>query len=182
MATIQPSAIPNGVRARIQASTNLLRQYAAMTWPDAEQFYEFRLGPTPLGVPGYPLTPAIQRMLRLANMYADLIVVEPSKMIVVEAAVVGNPAKISQLRAYANLVLNTPELTVYAGRQLVELHLWAVDHELAHQMATAQGQVVTIFTPSWIEDYLSQKYYRRNASPPGTSSPAPENETPSSAA
>lgn len=174
MATIQPVAIPDGPRRRTQASTMLLHEYAQKLWPDYPQFYEYRLGPTPLSVPGYPLTPAIQRMLRLANMYSDLIVVEPDTLRIVEAKVVGTPSAVSQLRAYASLVLNTPELAQYAGRRMVETHLWAVDHELAHQMATAAGQAVIIYTPTWIEDYLSQKYYRVSPSAPGTSSETPQ--------
>ena len=163
MATIQPNAIPAGARSRVQASTMLLREYAAMMWPGVPQFYEYRLGPTPLGVPNYPMSPKVVAMLRRANMYADLIVIEPSRLTVIEAAVVGNPAKVSQLRAYASLVQNTPDLAPYLSRQLVEMHLWAVDHSLAHQMAVAHGQAVTIFTPPWIVEYLENKYYRRSS-------------------
>ena|SRR5271170_3461836 len=157
-ATITPTPIPLGARRRIQASTNLLHEWLQIAHPSATVYYEYRLGPTPLSVPGYPLTPATEAMLRRSNLYADAIVIEPARLTIVEAKVIGTPSAISQLRAYANLVLGTPELRQYLGRQMVELHLWAIDSELAHQMATAQGQAVQIFTPPWIEEYIQKKW------------------------
>jgi hypothetical protein len=152
--------IPDGARRRIQASTNLLHQWIGVAHPADMVIYELRLGPSPLSVPGFPVTPQTEAMLRGALMYADAVIIEPSQIEVVEAKVVGQPSAVSQLRAYASLVLSTPDLQPYLGRQLVERHLWAVDNELARQMANAAGQVVTIFTPPWIEDYLQSKYWR----------------------
>ena len=162
--TVTP--IPDGPRRRIQASTQLLHDWITLAHPNAWVKYEMRLGPTPLSIPGYPVTPQTEAMLRRANMYADAVIIEPGAVTVVEAAVVGYPGKISQLRAYAALIMNTPELAPYIARQLIEMHLWAVDSEIAHQMAVAHGQQVTIYTPPWIENYLSEKYWRRGSALP----------------
>jgi hypothetical protein len=164
-AAIVPTPIPPGARRRIQASTNLLHAWLAIAHPGALIKYEMRLGPTPLSTPGFPVTPATEAMLRVANMFADAVVIEPTQIMVIEAKVVGQPSAISQLRAYEMLVMNTPELRAHTGKQLVAMHLWAVDNELAHQMATQAGQAVTIYTPTWIEDYLQSKYWRRRPAP-----------------
>jgi hypothetical protein len=161
--TIVVTPIPDGPRRRVQASTNLLHQWVTAVHPNDYAIYELRLGPTPLGPVGYPITPAVEAMLRSSNMYADVVIVEPTQIEVVEAKVVGTPSAVSQLRAYASLVLSTPDLRPYLGRQLVERHLWAVDNALARQMANAAGQVVTIFTPPWIENYLQTKWYRNRS-------------------
>lgn len=159
-ATITVTPIPDGPRRRIQASTNLLHQWVTAVHPNDLVIYELRLGPTPLSIPGYPVTPQTEAMLRTANMYADATIIEPTQIEIVEAKMVGQPSAVSQLRAYASLVLSTPDLQPYLGRQLIERHLWAVDNELARQMAQAAGQVVTIYTPSWVEAYLQTKYWR----------------------
>jgi hypothetical protein len=165
MASITPTPIPDGVRRKVQASTNLLHQWITVAHPTAQTTYELRLGPTPLSIPGFPVTPAVERMLRNSNMYADAVLVEPTQIIVVEAKIVGTPSAISQLRAYEMLILNTPALSSHTGKQLVAMHLWAVDNELAHQLATQAGQAVTIYTPPWIEDYLKTTFWKRRSAP-----------------
>jgi hypothetical protein len=161
--SIIPTAIPPGARRRIQASTNLLHQWLEIAHPGAIIKYEMRLGPTPLSIPGFPVSPATEAMLRNNNMYADAVVIEPTQIFLIEAKIVATPSAISQLRAYASLVLGTPELSSHTGKQLIEMHLWAVDGELAHQLATQAGQAVTIYTPPWIEEYLATTYWKRRS-------------------
>ena len=139
----------------------LLHDWITNAHPAAFVKYEMRLGPTPLSVPGYPVTPQTEAMLRNANMYADAVVVDANFITIVEAKVVGQPAAVSQLKAYASLILTTPLLRQYANRQIVEMHLWAVDNALAHQMATQAGQAVTLYSPPWIQSYLENTYWKK---------------------
>lgn len=158
MAGITVNPIPPGARRSKFASTNLLHEWISVAHPTAVVKYEMRLGPTVLSTPGFPLSPAVEAMLRNSNLYADAVVIEPTTIEVVEAKMIGFPGAVSQLRAYAMLVMGTPELRSHIGKQLIERHLWAVDNELARQMAQNQGQVVTIFTPQWVTTYLETRY------------------------
>ena len=157
--TVTP--IPDGPRRKKQASTQLLHNWLALAHPNAVTKYEMRLGPTPLSVAGFPVTPAIEAMLRVANRYADAVYIEPDEIGVVEAKVVGSPGAISQLTAYAGLVLATPSIREHLTKPLRQIHLWAVDDELSHSMALNAGQSVIVYTPDWIADYLNQVYWKR---------------------
>lgn len=158
--TITPTPISDGPRRRVQASTQLLHAWVSLAHPTAIAKYEMRLGPTPLNVGTFPVSPQIVAMLRNANRYADLVYVEPDEVGVVEAKVVPTPGCVSQLSAYAGLVFSTPELQQYLTKPFRQYHLWAVDDEQVHSMASQAGQAVIIYTPTWIEDYLSQVYWR----------------------
>lgn len=159
-AAITPGGIPDGPRRRTQASTRLLHEWSGFQPWIVPPTYELRLGPTPLTTPGVVLTPALEAQLRVSNSYADLIGITETEIQVVEAKVVATSGAISQLEEYLTYLPLTPILREYAGRSIVGVLLWAVDKAVPHQMANARGLRVIIYTPSWIQDYLNQKWFR----------------------
>jgi hypothetical protein len=160
-ATITPGGVPDTPRRRIQASTRLLHEWSIMQPWDVPPTYELRLGPTPLTASAPTITPAIERMLRLFNRYADMVGITPTEIQVIEAKVVAEPGAISQLQHYVDLAYTTPILSQYPGRRIQGVLLFAVDDPIVRQRANAAGIRVTIFTPAWVQDYLNTKYFRR---------------------
>ena len=160
---IIPGGVPDSPRRRIQASTRLLHEWSVMQPWDAPPMYELRLGPTPLSANAHNITPAIERMLRVFNRYADMVGITPTEIQVIEAKVVAEPGAISQLQHYVDLVHTTPLVQQYAGRIVQGVLLFAVNDPIIAQRAGAAGLRVIVFTPDWVQDYLNLKYFRRQA-------------------
>lgn len=164
--TFTPGGVPDSPRRRIQASTRLLHEWSVMQPWDAPPMYELRLGPTPLVANSPTITPAIERMLRVFNRYADMVGITPTEIQVIEAKVVADPGAISQLQHYIDLVYTTPLLQTYGNRRVQGVLLFAVNDPIVQQRAVAAGLRVLIFTPAWVQDYLNLKYFRRQGPAP----------------
>ena len=162
-ATFNPGGVPDGTRRRIQASTRLLHEWSIMQPWDAPPIYELRIGPTPLVATSAAITPAIERMLRNFNRYADMIGVTPTELQVIEAKMVADPGAISQLQHYVDLVHTTPQLAPYTSRRVQGVLLFAVADPIVTQRAQQAGLRVIIFTPAWTQEYLNLKYFRRQS-------------------
>jgi len=145
----------------VQASTRLLHEWSVMQPWDTPPIYELRLGPTPLSANADNITPNVEAMLRVFNRYADMIGITPTEIQVIECKMVAEPGSISQLQHYVDLVHYTPLIQQYSGRIVQPVLLFAVDDPIIHQKANAVGIRVEIFTPSWVNDYLNIKYFRR---------------------
>jgi hypothetical protein len=162
-ATFNPGGVPDGSRRRTQASTRLLHEWSEMQPWDAPPMYELRLGPTPLSVNAPVVTPAIERMLRVFNRYADMVGITPTEIQVIEAKVVAEPGAVSQLQHYIDLVHTTPLVSEFAPRAIQGILLFAVNDPIVAQRANSVGIRVVIFTPAWVQDYLNLKYFRRQS-------------------
>lgn len=160
---ITPSAIPPGPRRATMASTRLLHEWALTQPWDAQPVYELRLGPTQQSVNGAPLTPAIEAMLRNANWYADLVGTQQGELWVVEAKVVANFAAIGQLEGYVSLVPSTPSLHQFLNKPVRPVLLVGVSDSVVAQLAQNKGIRLIVFSPDWINEYLTAKHFRRRS-------------------
>jgi hypothetical protein len=158
---ITPTPIPPGPRKNVQASTMLLHEWAQMQVWDSPPVYELRLGPTVMSTNGLPLTPKLENMLRVANRYADLVGPSQGRLLVVEAKVVADTAALGQLEGYRSLVPTTPALQQYRSLPIVAVLLCAVRDSLVDQMAQQKAIAVDVYSPAWIQEYLTAKYYKR---------------------
>lgn len=162
-ATITPTAIPPGPRRNTQASTRLLHEWAQMQPWDAQPTYELRLGPTVTTTDGAPLTPQLEAMLRNRNWYADLVGSLSGELTVVEAKVVADFASIGQLEGYLTLVPSTPALRPFLNKPIRAVLLVAAADSAVTQQAINKGIRVEVFTPQWVQEYLTQKHFRRRS-------------------
>lgn len=174
-ATFNPGGVPDGARRRIQASTLLLHQWSEMQPWDVPPIYELRIGPTPLSAAAPVITPAIERMLRNFNRFADMIGITATEIEVIEAKMVPEPGAVSQLQHYVDLVHTTPQLQAYGNRRVQGVLLFAVNDPIITQRAQQAGLRVVIFTPAWTNDYLNLKYFRRRSVIPAVT-PGGQNE------
>jgi hypothetical protein len=135
--------------------------------------YELRIGPTPLVAFTQAITPAIERMLRNFNRYADMIGITPTEIQVIEAKMVAEPGAISQLQHYVDLVHTTPLMQQYGARRVVGVLLFAVGDPIIAQRALANGLRTIIFSPAWTQEYLNLKYFRRQSTIPAVTPGGP---------
>lgn len=138
----------------------LLSQWLAVFRPGTIHLWNLRLGQTPQTTLNVPLTPQVEAMLRRLNRYADAISISPTTIEVIEAKVVADPGAISQVETYMSLVPTTPALKSYTGRTISGTVLFATDDAIVRQKAVANGLAYYVFTPPWIEEYLTTRYYR----------------------
>lgn len=152
--SIVPGGIPNGKRARVQASTLLLKEWIGLRYPSALVYYQLRLGPTPRTVLNVPLTPAVERMLRGANRYADAVILTSSGGLIVEAKVEPTAEAVGQVLYYLRLYWQAPELSQYSGIPFQPVVLFAEGDETVTSFAHSLGCRVEIYSPPWIAAYL----------------------------
>jgi hypothetical protein len=160
--TITPATLPTGQRSRIQASTMLLSEWLAAFRPSTVHLFQVRLGPTPQLTPGAVMQPFLVGLLRRFNRWADAISISPTEIEIIEASVVADPGKISQVETYMALAPSTPELAAYPSRRVTGSLLFATDDETIRQKAVAAGLGYYVYTPAWMQDYLMNRYYRPN--------------------
>lgn len=167
---MRPEPIPNGTRRNIPASTMLLHEWVTARYPTAQVFYELRLGPTEKHLLGVQVAPALQAMLRVANWYADCVIVDPPTGLVVEAKVDPDPGAIGQVLFYRTLIFSTPAMAPYRNISFEPVVLFAEDDSAVTPFARGLGCRVEIYTPPWIAEYLVNRQFRNRSTPlPGTS-------------
>lgn len=136
--------------------TRLVAEYVVRAFPDARVILHPRLGPplprSDLGRFSEDEARVVGHILR---RYADAIVVERDRLLVVEAKIVLEPGVISQLLLYLELVKTTPELEPYGGRPVEGLIVCAVLDEATAALAVRSGLRVVTYRPPWIDEYLA---------------------------
>jgi hypothetical protein len=174
--TITPGGIPDGVRRRVPASTMLLHEWISMRYPEAMVFYQLRLGPTNRTLVNQVISPELERMLRLANWYADAVILTQSEGLMVEAKVEPRPEAIGQVLFYLRLYWSTPELAPYMGLPFAPVVLFGESDTTVTDFARSLGVRVETYTPPWIATYLERQQFRgrgsRRASEPGSAADA----------
>lgn len=147
----------------------LLHEWVSMRYPRAMVFYQLRLGPTNRSLVNVEVTPALERMLRVANWYADAVILTESEGLMVEAKVEPNPSAIGQALFYLRLYWQTPELVSYSHLPFSCVALFAESDPAVTDFARSLGVRVEIYTPPWIAQYLERVQFRGR----GSRSPSP---------
>ena len=162
--TITLGGIPDGKRRRTPASTMLLHEWVSLRYPNALVVPNLRLGPTTRTLVNVEITPALERMLRVANWYADAVVLTESEGLLVEAKVEPNPSAIGQVLFYLRLYWSTPELAAYQHLPFAPVVLFAENDPAVTDFARSLGVRVEIHTPPWIVSYLERVQFRGRGS------------------
>src|SRR5215469_1998224 len=170
--TRAPVAVP-GPNGRKPWSTMLLREWANARYPGVALLEQFRLGPTSSELNGRTVSPAMQRMLSVYNWYADGVLVLDDQVLCIEAKIRATPSAVSQVEFYLHQMIRTPAMQQYMNRPFVPMVLWAIDDPAVSTYARNRGVRVEVYTPSWIEGYLTLSLYRTRATNP----PKPPKET-----
>jgi len=146
----------------------LLQEWVTQKYPAAQVFYELRLGPTTKTLLGVQVSPALEAMLRVANWYADCVVIAPAEILVIEAKVDPDPGAVGQVLFYRTLIYSTPSLQGYTTMPVQPVVLFAENDSGVTPFARGLGCRVEIYTPPWIATYLEQRQFRnRSTASPG---------------
>ena len=170
LTTRSPVGVP-GPTGRRPWSTQLLREWAGVKYPNSHLAEQVRLGPTESKLVGVAVSPALEAALRVENWYADGIIVLPDEVLVIEAKIKANPSAVGQALFYLRLAMSTPSLTSQLGNQFTPVVLFAEDDAAVSSFARQLGCRVEVYTPAWIADYLTQVQFRAR----GTASPGASN-------
>jgi hypothetical protein len=165
-----PVSVP-GPKGRRPWSTLLLREWAALKYPQGRLLEQVRLGPTEAKLQGVTVSPALERALRVENWYADGLIPLPDQVLIIEAKVKATPGAVGQVKFYLRQAFATPDLQPYMHLQFVPVVLFAEDDGAVSQFARNEGCRVEIYTPQWIADYLTQVQFRNRSSAPSIVSP-----------
>ncbi len=153
-----------GKRVAKNAETRLLREWISARYPSALVMYELRLGPTDRSLVGRTVTPELERMLRVANWYADAVILTDVEGLIVEAKVEPKPRAVGEVLWYFNLYFSTPELQPYLQTPFTPVVLFGERDARFEVWASSLGVRVEVFTPDWIADYLTRIQFRGRGS------------------
>jgi hypothetical protein len=146
---------PKPTRDYQPRESRLLAEYVAATWPNALVKLHCRLGPPVTNESGQFASAQELNLLGGAfRRWADAVIVEPTRLIVLEAKMVGTPAVIGQLELYLELVPRTPELAGYLDRPLVGMIVFGVEDPATSALARRRGYTVATFRPAWFDEWL----------------------------
>jgi hypothetical protein len=141
-------------RSNRQPEARLVSEFAAVRWPRARVIVRARLGAVSLPVDTSSLPAGMQRMIGNWRRWADLLVVEPDVVWVVEGKIRPNPGAVSQVEALVRLFPSTPELADIAARPCRGMLVFAIRDGMTEALAAERGITCELYRPPWIEEYL----------------------------
>jgi hypothetical protein len=148
----------------------LLKEWISIRYPTALVFYQLRLGPTDRSLVNVPVTPALERLLRVANWYADAVILTDTEGLIVEAKREPDPSAVGQVLFYLRLYWSTPDLLGYQQIPFSPVVLFPSNDVAVTDFARSLGVRVEIYTPPWyaayIEGLLERRRGSRSAKPP----------------
>lgn len=146
----------------------MLSEFLAENYPGDDYRTRIRLGKIQPRIEGTFLTEEERLHLGVFRRWADALVIQPDRLILIEAKIRPQPGVISQLQLYKRLVPNTPELQRFLDRPLEMLLVYAIQDALLIEMAREAGIKCIHYRPEWIDEYIAELYPReRRATRPG---------------
>lgn len=129
--------------------------YVRTAYPSDQVQFNARLGPIPTKFAGMDLSGLSANIFKVYNRYADAVVIQPNKLILVEGKMVDILPAIGQIMYYRYLLPKTPEFSSYAALPIeMEIVCPSPDPEIV-AFAQSVGIRVVIWTNSSATAYLS---------------------------
>lgn len=142
----------------------MLAEFIRERYPDRRHMTRVRLGRSPSQLIRPDMAPEEVRMIGVWRRWADAIVFDGRKLILIEAAIRPDPGYISKLELYADLIPETPELMQYAGWPVVKLLVYAIEDPAVLKLAKRHGVRTAKYVPSWMPSYLRLLFPRERRS------------------
>lgn len=136
--------------------TRLVSEFVARFYPYCESRTHVHLGSTPPRLKGKFISEETARLVGVFRRWADAIVFMPNRLILIEGKILPVPGVISQLKLYEELIPKTPELSEYRELPIEKLIVCAIEDPVITELARREGILVTIFRPSWINEYMKK--------------------------
>lgn len=138
----------------------LVGEYILQAYPAALHFTRMRLGAMLPDGPRPDMTPKEAAMLGVFRRIADVVVITPSELVVIEASIRSDTGDPSKLVVYGRLVPFTPELKPYLDRRLVLELVVAIEDPVVRMVAQELGIRTRVFKPDWLPLYVAQLHRR----------------------
>lgn len=132
----------------------LCSEFLARFYPEYETQTHVHLGPSFRRVGGRFMTDVESRVVGVFRRWADALVFQPDRVILIEAKILPQPGCISQLKLYAELIPKTPELAEHKDKWVESLLVMAIEDSLITELARREGIRCIVFRPAWIDDYM----------------------------
>lgn len=159
------AAEPRAKRAYEPRELRLLSEWIAKFHSEKQVLTRVRLGAIRPDIDTSGLTTSDLMMLGLFRRWADAVIITPTHKTIIEAKIVAHPVAISQLQLYASLIDQTPELAEFRHLPTKLLMLVAVEDPPLTKIARNAGIEVTVYVPSWLDDYFAMLRPREKRAP-----------------
>jgi hypothetical protein len=162
-------AFPAENRVRRHWEEEMLGEYLTKFHPGARILTRVYLGPLGDTFTDPSLSEAERKMLGAAwRRWADAVVQEQGRLLVIEVALIPDPRDISLLETYLRLVDVTEEFHHLRAMPRQGILVWAVDDPFSRAHAIENGLEVRLYRPSFFAEYLATRREReRRASRTG---------------
>jgi hypothetical protein len=143
---------------REQREQRLLAEFLAERYAHADVRQVIRLGTPALVASGVELEPGEAKLLRNFCRWADALIVEPSRVTIVEAEVLPSPGVISQLQLYKKLFLRDATYADLQDRELRLMVVWGIKDPAMIEVARESGVQVELFPRAWLAESLRARF------------------------
>jgi len=151
-------------RKRREWEAEYVSEYCQQIFPWVPVIYHCRLGtwPTPLTAP--ELTPEEQRLLRVRMRWADAVVIERKKLILIEGKLRASEflKGLGELLVYRTLIPHTAELAKYMPRPVESRLLIPIADPVVSAVAAQHDIRVVVYKPKFWEDFLKAIHPRQS--------------------
>lgn len=138
-----------------QREIRLVNEFLATYYPDAQIQTQVPLGPIAPRNEGMFISESELWLLGRFRRRVDAVVFLPDQTIIIEGAIKPNPGDLSIVEFYAELLPFSPEMADRSALPVRKLLVWALKDSALMAFALKRGIEVSIFHPSWIDDYLT---------------------------
>jgi hypothetical protein len=139
----------------------MVSEYIAKNYSHGKAMTRVRLGALHPTLLMEGLDAAETAMMGIWRRWADAIVILPSKLILIEGAILADPGDISKLIIYKSLIPHTPELSDYLKLDIEMQLVYSIEDPLIVITARQVGIRTVMFQPDWILDYIKELQYRK---------------------
>lgn len=143
-------------RQYIRWEDRLISEWLARIYPDTEYRMHVRLGPDTVRDEEGKFSPTRVRMHQVYKARCDAIVFLKDRLLLIEAAVIMTPTKVTQLELYRRMIPTTPDLAPWRHLPIEPILLYCIEHPQLAAMAREKGFRTIQYEPEWLEDRLAR--------------------------
>jgi len=132
-------------------------EYCSQAFPGTTIVFHCRLGTWPGPLTAGELSESEQAMLRVRMRWADAVVIQPERILVVEGKLRASEflKGLGELQLYVHLVAHTPEFEKFKDRPVVGRLLLPIEDPAVALIARQQGIETATYKPTFYADFLN---------------------------
>jgi hypothetical protein len=141
----------------------LVEDYIDQNYPGHTKWLRIRLGTLREELIFKGMAKEEERLASVWKRYADAVVLDGEKLILIEGAVNPDLGDISRLLGYEKLLRQTPEFKEYANLPIEKQLVLAVEDKVLEDLAGEANVKVVYYKPEWVITYLMESRLRTRA-------------------